>query len=334
MEIRYISLFSGVDLAEKKLPILIERGKDEGPVIWLCAGIHGDEVTGIEVIHRIFSYLKRHPLKKGVLYGIPMINTTGFEMVKRENPYDDEDINRNFPGDPNGSATERLTWAVYNSIAETKPHLVIDFHSDTYHSIPYIIIDRAVSAKTSVVETIEKSWNLAKKFGVTMAYDIAEEGYKKYNLDKSLTAALVNRNQVSAFLVELGGPKIIDEKFVRVGTRGIKNILSYFQMIDENTRPWVSETAIKSLKRLELIENITCGVSGIIDFLVKPGQFVEHGQPLAKITNVLGKIEEIIFAHRDCYVVSLNDYAVSFPGSNIITIAVELADGRVEPPKS
>lgn len=324
MEVKNIKLFTEVDLSERNLPILIESGKEPGPTIWLCAGTHGDEVTGIETIHRIFSFLKRTPLKKGTLCAMPLINPLGFEMMQRENPYDNEDINRNYPGDPNGNTTERTTCAIFNAIAETKPDLVIDLHSDTQNSIPYIIIDRPVSGKAGVIEAVEKSWELAEKFGVTVTYDIEVEGYKKYNLDKSLTAALVNRNQIPAFLIELGGPKIIDEKFARAASHGIKNILRHFQMLDVKEKSWVSETKIKASGRLELIENITSNKSGIIDYLVKAGHLVKKDQALAKITNVLGNIEEIVLAGKDFYAISLNDSSVSFPGTVLLSAAAPM----------
>lgn len=311
-------------MVERRLAILIKRGKEAGPVIWLCAGTHGDEVTGIETIHRIFNYLERKPLKRGAVFGIPLVNPLGFEMMKRENPYDKEDINRNFPGDPRGSATERLTSAIYKAIIETKPNLVIDLHSDTQNSLPYLIVDRPLGLKIGTREIVEKTWELAEKFGVTTTYDIEAEGYRKYNLDKSLTAALINRNQIPAFLVELGGPKVIDEKFVRIGSRGVKNIMIHFQMIDKDDGLWVSETKINAGIRLELVENIASSVSGIVEYLVKPGQFVKKGEAMAKIANFLGEIEEIIFAQKDCYIISLNDSSVSFPGNNLLSVAVRV----------
>ena len=326
MEIKYINLFKGMDLTERKLPILIEKSKEGGgPVVWLCAGIHGDEVTGIEVIHRIFNYLKRNPLKKGSLYAIPIINSAGFEMVNRENPYDDEDINRNFPGDPDGNTTERLTNAIFNSIIETKPDLVIDLHADTQNSLAYAIIDRPISVKTGIKEALEKSWKLVEKFGITVTCEVEVDVYKKYGLDKSLTGALINQNQIPSFVAELGGPRVIDEHFVRIGVRGIRNILNHFQMIEEKEKPWVSETKIKTTETLELIENITSSESGIVEYLVEPGQFVKANTPLVKITNVLGKIEELINASQDFYIISLNDYSISFPGSNLLIAAAPLS---------
>ncbi len=74
-------------------------------------------------------------------------------------------------------------------------------------------------------------------------------------MDKILTAALVNRNQIPAFSVELGGPKIIDERFVRIGVNGIKNILKHFQMIEvkrEKTGSSSSEIKIKTKERQEI----------------------------------------------------------------------------------
>ncbi len=334
MEVKYIKLFTEVDLSERNLPILIEKGKEPGPIIWLCAGTHGDEVTGIETIHRIFSFLKRTLLKKGAIYAMPLINPLGFEMIMRENPYDNEDINRNYPGDPNGNTTERTTHAIFSAITETKPDLVIDLHSDTQNSIPYIVIDRPMSGKTGVIEAVEKSWELAEKFGVTVTYDIEVEGYKKYNLDKSLTAALVNRNQIPAFLIELGGPKIIDEKFARAASHGIKNILHHFQMLDLKEKPWISETKIKTSDRLELIENITSNKSGIMDYLVKAGQLVKKDQALVKITNVLGAIEEIVLASRDFYAISLNDSSVSFPGTALLSVAAPVKTQQNESDKT
>lgn len=322
MEIKFISLLKGIDLSERRLPILIERAKEPGPTIWLCGATHGNEVTGIEVIHRIFNFLKRNPLKKGSLYAAPVINPLGFEMVKRENPYDGSDINRSFPGDNAGDTTERLTNVIFNGIVETKPDLVIDLHADTLNSIPYVIVDRPTGTKVGIVETLEKSWALAEEFGITVTYDIEVEGFKKYNLDKSLTAALTNRAQIPAFLVELGGPNVINESFVRIGTRGVKNLLAHFDMITLDEAPWASETKIKAEGRLEITEDCICNEAGIIEYLVKPGEFVKAGEPLARINNIIGKIEETILAERDCYIISLIDQSVSFPGITIITTAV------------
>ena len=323
MEIRHIPLFKGIDAAERRLPVLIERAKERGPVLWLTAVSHGDEFTGIPVLHRIFNYFKKNPLKRGTIYGLPIMNILGFELIKRENPYDDQDINRSFPGDIKGDTTERLAAMIFNNIIETNPDLVIDIHSDTLNSIPYIIVDRPLSDEPKVKETVEKSWQFSERFGVTVTYDIDIPGYRKYQLDKSLTASLINRANITAFLVELGGPNILNETFIRTGTKGIKNILVSLKMIDQKEPAWVSETKIETKGRMELLETITTNENGLIEYLVRPGQFAKTGTRLATITNILGKTEEVICVQRDCYIIALGDRAVSFPGSPIINVAAE-----------
>ncbi|MBU0531625.1 succinylglutamate desuccinylase/aspartoacylase family protein [Patescibacteria group bacterium] len=323
MEIRHIPLFKGIDLAERRIPILVERSPKPGPVLWLIAATHGNEVTGIPVIHRIFKFLERNPLKCGTVYGMPILNVLGFELNRREHPYDNEDINRMFPGDLTGDTSERTAAVVYNNIIETKPSFVIDMHCDVPDSIPYILIDRPLSSATGVKETVERSWRLADKFGVTVTYDLETEGYKKYKLDKTLTAALINRAGVPAFVAELGGPNSLVEGLIRIGTKGVKNILAELGMIEAEGSPFVHDSKIKSARRLEQLKEIATSESGLIEFHVKPGQHVKAGQELAEIINVLGKTEEVIRAPKDCYIISLADMAISFPGSQIISAAAE-----------
>ncbi|MEM1535083.1 MAG: succinylglutamate desuccinylase/aspartoacylase family protein [Candidatus Pacearchaeota archaeon] len=322
MKKAFIRLFRGADSSMRRLPLLYEQARKPGPVIWITSAIHGNEVTGIEVIHRLFNSFKTKKLKRGTVYALPITNPLGFEMKWRENPYDENDLNRAFPGDLNGSTTERIAAMIFKTITETKPSLVIDLHSDTLNSIPYIIIDRALGIGLKARRIVEKSWRLAERFGVTVVYDIEVPGYTKYLLDKSLTAALVNRAKIPAFSVELGGPTVIHESFVRIGVKGIKNMLAAFDML-EIEEEWCSETKIRTEHRLELLEELSSNKSGIVKFLVKPGDFVKEGTPLVEITNVLGDVEEVLYSKCSGYIIALADTSIAFPGSPLVTMAIE-----------
>lgn len=317
-EVKYIPLFEGVDKAEHKLPIMALDSEKEGPTLWLLSTTHGNEVNGIEVIHRIFKFLKQNGLKKGKIFALPIANPWGFELAQRENPYDLFDMNRHFPGDPQGNTTERINSAIFKYILSTKPTLLVDFHADTSNSIPYIIVDK--SGPPTLQETFEKTWDYANKFGVTATEEIEE--FTKQQVDKSLTYALI-KERVPAFVIELGGPNVITELFVRAGTGGIKNILKHLDMIDYLAKYWESETKIKTPNRLKLLEHITCSESGIIRFFVRPGQKVKKNKPIAKIKDILGKAKEIVVAPEDSYVISYEDTAIAFPGSLLFTLAVE-----------
>jgi predicted deacylase len=323
-EIKTIKCFTGIDMGEHNLPIMMLDSNKDGPVLWLFAAIHGNEVNGIEVIHRVFKFLKRTPLKKGKIYALPIANPWGFELKQRENPYDLSDMNRHFPGDAQGNTTERINNIIFKYILSTKPNLLIDLHADTINSIPYIIVDKAGS-KTDK-EIINKTWEYANKFGVTATEEVEE--FTKQGIDKSLSYALINAG-IPSFVVELGGPKLISENFARAGVSGIKNILKYLEMIDY-PKYWESETKIKTVGKLKLIENITCDESGVTKFLVKPGQKVKKNKPLAKIKDIFGKTKDIVVAPEDCYVISYEDTAISFPGSYLFTLA---AEEKIKPQK-
>lgn len=323
MEIKYLPMFKGIDLSERRIPVLVERSKKPGPTIWLVAATHGDEVTGISVIHRIFKHFEREPLKCGTVYGMPVLNIMGFELKSREQPYDWEDMNRTFPGDPKGGTAERTADVVFKYIVETKPSLVIDLHCDVPDSIPYIMVDRPFSGSASVKGTAEKSWKMAELFGITVTYDFEAESYKKNRLDKSLTAALINHAGIPSYVAEIGGPNALVEKFIRIGTNGVKNTLDALGMIDLKEPRFVHASKIKTRRRLEQLKELTTSESGLIEYDVKPGERVTAGTQLAHITNILGKLEEVIRAPQDCYIISLADMAISFPGSQIISSAAE-----------
>jgi predicted deacylase len=84
----------------ERLPVIIAQGKTEGPVLWLTANIHGNEYTGIPVIHKVINELNLEELK-GTIVAIPSLNPSGSRVKNRSPYYDQKDPNRLFPdGNP------------------------------------------------------------------------------------------------------------------------------------------------------------------------------------------------------------------------------------------
>ena len=108
------------------IAIIIERSKNPGPIILLTAGIHGDEINGIEVIRQIIAKKINKP-KKGTVICIPVVNIFGFLNLTREFP-DGRDLNRMFPGSQNGALASRFA---YQFVQEILPvaDLCLDFHT-------------------------------------------------------------------------------------------------------------------------------------------------------------------------------------------------------------
>src|SRR5277367_5661639 len=95
-------------------PIYIYRGIEEGPVLALTAGMHGDEINGMEIVRRIID-LGHNRVKRGTVLCMPVINVYGFLNYSREVP-DGKDINRSFPGSKTGSLAARVAFHMTHDI--------------------------------------------------------------------------------------------------------------------------------------------------------------------------------------------------------------------------
>lgn len=91
---------------EMTMPVHILRGKKDGPRLFVCAAIHGDEIIGVEIIRRLLK-LKILQRLRGTLIAFPVVNVYGFINHTRYLP-DRRDLNRFFPGSEKGSLTSRL----------------------------------------------------------------------------------------------------------------------------------------------------------------------------------------------------------------------------------
>lgn len=124
----FVQLVKGIDNSYRKIPLIEIDSEKEGPVIWLTAAIHGDEVTGTAIVQSIVKKLLKYPLKSGKIFAFPIMNPTGFETISRKEQYDEADLNRYFDGEPDGSPAERHAVLILNTILKTNPDYVIDLH--------------------------------------------------------------------------------------------------------------------------------------------------------------------------------------------------------------
>jgi uncharacterized protein len=141
-------------------PIYISRGWEDGPVLALMAGMHGDEINGMEVVRRLLDSGLNQP-KRGVTVCMPVVNVYGFLNYSREVP-DGKDINRSFPGSKNGSLASRVA---YHLMREVIPYIDygIDFHTGGAMRTNYPQV-RAVLAD-------ERNLELAKAFCAPFTMD-------------------------------------------------------------------------------------------------------------------------------------------------------------------
>ena len=108
---------------ELEIPVYERTGGAEGPTIYLVGGAHGDETAGWQAAIR----LRREKLQAGTLYVAAPLNAYGAQHDQRKTRQE-RDVNRNFPGDPEGCDGEQIAWAVFADIRDKQPDLVLDLH--------------------------------------------------------------------------------------------------------------------------------------------------------------------------------------------------------------
>ena len=284
-----------------------------GPVVWLTACGHGDEVCGIAIVQEVFKGIRRR-LLRGAVHAFPLMNPIGFETTSRNITVSQEDLNRSFPGEPTGSLGKRIAHHIFSTIIETAPSLVLDLHNDWIKSIPYVLIDRHQSNIHKATYKRIKALSQQTGFVVVVDTDVMTSTLS-YNL---------LLNDVPALTLELGEPRVINERNVEYGVRAIWNILEHLDMIQPQEKRFSYPTplAYGHGKILRYSDKPFSARSGIVRFMVRPGDEVAAGQPLAKIVNAFGKHLETVYAIHNAIVLGHSDSAAVFPGMSIMAFGI------------
>lgn len=307
----FLKIFSGSDLSRRRLPLMQAAGEAKGPTVWLTACCHGDEVGGMVVVQEVFRRLRKQRLLCGKVLAFPLMNPIGFEAAARHITFSEEDLNRAFPGDCKGTLAERIAAMIFDKIVATEPAVVIDIHNDWIRSIPYAVLDPPAAPNLTEAESAAETFADASGFLV-----VTEPNPLRRTLSHSLLAA-----GVSAVTIELGESFVVNETNVQYGVRSIFNMLASLEMVESNEAFEYTLPTESTLARKLIYSQLSGSRSGVTRFLVQPGDVISEHQPVAKIVNAFGKLQETVSARTDGVVLALADSAVAFPGAPIAAIA-------------
>lgn len=270
----------------------------EGPKLVITANIHGDECIGFAVV---VALLERLPtlLKKGEVALYPSLNPTGLRRMMRTYPEDGQDLNRLFPGDSQGSASQRHVHTIWSSIEQYKPDLLFDLHTDSPLSIPYVILDRKVSAKATE-QTLEEMERLAQKSGLTVVWEYRTPDYRRYQLEKSLSGTALNRLGIPSLTLEVGPRSFMDRKAVEIATDAVLAMMSAKGMLKEDIQSKHIPVAGVWYRGNGPIAHH----AGVFVPSVSAGARVERNQLLGKIYSPTGAELEEIRSHFPALVLS------------------------------
>ncbi len=276
----------------------LETGID-GPKLVITANIHGDECVGFAVV---VALLERLPslLKKGEVVLYPSLNPTGLRRMMRTYPEDGQDLNRLFPGNSQGSASQRHVHTIWSSIENCKPDLLFDLHTDSPLSIPYVILDRKISANATD-KTLEEMERLAKSSGLTVVWEYRTPDYRRYKLEKSLSGAALNRLGIPSLTLEVGPRRFMDRDAVEIATDAVLSMMAAKGMLREtitSTHKPVSGIWYRG-------NGPVAHHAGVFIPSVYAGDRVKRNQLLGKIYSLTGVELEEIRSHFPALVLSL-----------------------------
>ncbi len=282
------------------LPINVVNGKRPGPVLFVCAAIHGDEINGVEIIRRLLNYKQIQSLK-GTLIAVPVVNVYGFISQSRYLP-DRRDLNRSFPGSQKGSMASRLADTFMKEIVTQCTH-GIDLHTGAIgrENLPQI---RAKVAGDKI-----QTRDMACAFGAPVIINSELR-------DGSLREA-VAEHDIPVLLYEAGEALRFDEVSIRAGFKGIIGVMRHLGMLGKSRRktPAAQPAIVKSTKWVRAPQ------SGILRAIAPLGTEIAKGDVIGWVADPFGNSEEEVCSPINGIVISKTNLPLVHEGEALFNIA-------------
>lgn len=313
----YLKLLELWDGSTLHLPIIIVSGRKAGPTLCIVASIMGDEFPGTVVARKVALELDPEKLR-GTLISIPIANPPSFGFGTHPplhvSPLDHMNMNRIFPGRPDGYPSERIAYIIFEKvIRKMKANYVVSFHGGG----PYCEVYPATYFTET--EVTEASTELALAFGVELNTKISKELLPTEE-PKRVTGTLdacCGRYAIPAIIADIGGWGVLSNygySWVEIGSRGILNIMRHYKMIPGKAKFHPKAKVFEG--RIWVRPN----TGGFFEAKVNLGQGVSKGKILGIVTDVFGKKKEELIAPKDGVVQLIRTYPVIGSGEEAFLI--------------
>lgn len=294
-----VPLAVGEDLVIQK-----NRIGSGGRRLCVVTGTHGDELEGQYVAWRLARWLKAHPEHlKGTVDIYPALNPLGVSTMTRSNPLCDLDMNRTFPGSPDGAMSEFLAHTLIQDMVGAD--VCIDIHASNIflREIPQVRIN---------VNTAERLVPLAKRLNLGFIWIHAAATVLESTLAHSLNAL-----DTPTLVVEMGVGMRLTRAYGDQLLTGILSLMHYLGMWDAPVMP-VAPPIVSSDGHVSFVN---ASRPGIFVPSVAHAAYVEQGQELGQVVDPLtGDVCETLVCPASGLLFTLREYPVVYEGSLIARI--------------
>eukprot|EP01080_Neovahlkampfia_damariscottae_P001083 gene1083-10602_t len=246
------------------IPVLVATGVKEGPVLGIVSSLHGNEINGIPLIHRLFEDLDVNTII-GTVIAVPIANTIGYNL-KQKNFNDGADLNQKFPGVKDGNCSQQYCYNFFHKIIKQFEYL-IDLHTASSGRINSLFV--RANMNDQIVSKLAHLQN-------------PQIIIHQKSVDKSL------RNQamkigIKAISVEIGNPQIFQKRFINHALLGVTQIMSFLKMIpfDEDL-PYELSTLCSGAKWIK------SDVGGVLTVVTDINKWVKKGDIIAIVKDPFG----------------------------------------------
>jgi len=316
-------------------PVIVAQG-DDGPVLWLTANIHGDEVTGLAAIQEILTPDLPRRLR-GTLVVVPTLNPAGLRVGDRRAYYDDHDPNRLFPrrADPGErdeedvfpSPVALVAHEIAAAIRATADYL-IDLHCAWTLSVPFSIRDRVLyreDHERPAAEALGRTLDgLAHSFGLAVVNEYPARKYVKQELHRSVAGFALNELRIPAFTAELGATGAVDPDALQAGRQGIENALMWAGMLPGTPRPITTVPVPEVGYSVHREEHPRAPTAGLVTYRVRPGAVVREGDAIATLRDIYARPigDGVVRTERAGWIIGLTNGMAVYRNTYLAEMAV------------
>jgi predicted deacylase len=276
-----------MDLAGTDVPVIDITGAADGPQLTVISGVHGCEYASIAGVRRWAAALDPAAIR-GRVRVVPVLNITGFRArAPFIVPEDGKNLNRCFPGNPDGTLAQRLAHAAFTEFIEGADGLVDAHCGDMVEALQPFAMYEAGPAEG-------RAKDLAEAYG--LGYVLRQEPGPGRAVGGTTSAAGAAIG-VAAITAEAGGCGIVEEDKVALHVRGLGRVLTAMGMADAGSNGAASGTPGEppAAEYLQRFLWLRCAQEGWWEPAVVAGEKVTEGQVLGRVSSIDGghELEEI-----------------------------------------
>ena len=280
------------------IPITVVNGVRPGPLLFVTAAVHGDELNGVGIVREVLNRVGP-PDVVGALVCVPVVNVLGVQFHSRYLP-DRRDLNRCFPGSPNGSTASRIAYTLMTEVI-IGSDAGIDLHTAANRrmNVPQV--------RTNLAD--RRARELGVAFGAPYLIDAP--------LRQGSLRDAADREAVPVLTFEGGQALRFEDDVIEVGVSGVLRVMRHLGMIPEAPPP-----PDEPILETDETHWVRADRGGILDLHVGAGDQVEVGQPLWTVTGPFGRERTQQESAYDGVVIGLTTLPLVNPGDAVVHIAV------------